>query len=122
MAVGGTSAVNWVSATHQPSLNTRLRDLLVQGWNGGSGMATIFAGFGIAPALAGAFGACVFLIAKFGILRRKNSAKWAVFSGPFWFFTAVAVCFNLSVQLCTVSYVLVADLNHGHCIQGISSA
>ena len=61
------------------------------GWNGGSGLATIFAGFGIAPSIAAGFGIIIFCIAKFGVLKRKDSAKWALYSGPAWFFVAITV-------------------------------
>ncbi|GAA5939609.1 Pho89p [Sporobolomyces koalae] len=61
------------------------------GWNGGKGLATIFAGFGIAPAISAGFGAALYLIAKYGVLVRKNPVPWALASGPFFFFLATAV-------------------------------
>ncbi|GAA5990591.1 hypothetical protein JCM10908_003144 [Rhodotorula pacifica] len=72
VALGGADAVQW-------------------GWNGGKGLATIFAGFGIAPALAGAFGAIVYLLVKFLVLARRNPFPYALASGPLVFFTAAAV-------------------------------
>lgn len=72
VALGGTDSVKW-------------------GWEGGKGVATIFAGFGIAPAISAGFGATLYLIVKFGVLIRKNPAPWALASGPFFFFLASAV-------------------------------
>ncbi|KAK4056307.1 hypothetical protein OIO90_002751 [Microbotryomycetes sp. JL221] len=72
VAVGGVDQVNW-------------------GWNGGKGLATIFAGFGIAPALAGGFGAVCYLLVKFGVLRRKNPLPYALATGPIVFFIVSAV-------------------------------
>lgn len=73
VAIGGADAVTW-------------------GWNGGKGLATIFAGFGIAPALAAGFGAVCYLFVKFGVLCRRNPLPWALASGPVVFFTVAAVC------------------------------
>ncbi|GAA5836496.1 hypothetical protein JCM11251_007093 [Rhodosporidiobolus azoricus] len=72
VATGGANSVNW-------------------GWNGGKGLATIFAGFGIAPAIAGGFGAVLYLLVKFVVLARKNPVPWALAAGPFVFFLASAV-------------------------------
>ncbi|GAA6007815.1 hypothetical protein JCM11491_003974 [Sporobolomyces phaffii] len=72
VALGGVDSVQW-------------------GWNNGKGLATIFAGFGIAPAMSAGFGAAIYLIAKYGVLVRKNPTPWALASGPFFFFLAAAV-------------------------------
>ncbi|KAK4049417.1 hypothetical protein OIV83_004150 [Microbotryomycetes sp. JL201] len=72
VAVGGSDAVNW-------------------GWNNGKGLATIFAGFGIAPAIAAGFAAVAYLMVKFGVLMRKNPLPYALASGPLVFFTVVCV-------------------------------
>ncbi|GAA5954705.1 hypothetical protein JCM8115_004665 [Rhodotorula mucilaginosa] len=72
VALGGADAVQW-------------------GWNGGKGLATIFAGFGIAPAMAGGFAAVVYLLVKFLVLARRNPFPYALASGPLVFFTAAAV-------------------------------
>jgi sodium-dependent phosphate transporter len=45
------------------------------GWNGGKGLATIFAGFGIAPAVSAGFASAIYLITKFAVLDRKNSVR-----------------------------------------------
>merc|ERR1712225_124573 len=72
VAVGGADSVNW-------------------GWNGGKGLATIFAGFLIAPAISAGFGAVLFLFVKFGVLRRKNPFPYALACGPLVFFLTAAV-------------------------------
>lgn len=56
VAAGGPSGVQW-------------------GWNGGKGLATIFAGFGIAPAISAAFGSVIYLITKYSVLERKESLR-----------------------------------------------
>jgi len=72
VATGGWNAPNW-------------------GWNDGKGLATIWAGMGIAPAIAGGFGAIVYLITKYAVLDRKDSIKKALIMSPVYFFTVVAV-------------------------------
>lgn len=73
VAIGGGDAVNW-------------------GWNGGKGLATIFAGFVIAPSLAAGFAAVCYLLVKYGVLARRNPLPYAIASGPLVFFTVAAVC------------------------------
>ncbi|KAK7688824.1 hypothetical protein QCA50_007513 [Cerrena zonata] len=72
VALGGIDAPNW-------------------GWNGGKGIATIFAGFGIAPAISAAFGAIVYLLIKYVVLVRDNPTRWGLYTAPFFFFTLTAV-------------------------------
>lgn len=48
----------------------------------------IFAGFGIAPSIAGGFGAVIYLLVKFGVLARRNPFPYALATGPIVFFTA----------------------------------
>mgnify|MGYP002477612955 CR=1 FL=1 len=96
VAVGGADAVNW-------------------GWNGGKGLATIFAGFLIAPGISAGFGAVLYLMVKFGVLvrprplsgrtrratradlpeprlqARKNPFPYALACGPLVFFLTSAV-------------------------------
>lgn len=67
IALAGPSAPNW-------------------GWNGGSGLATIFAGFGIAPAISGVVASIVYLIVKFAVLTRKDSFRAGLIVAPFFFF------------------------------------
>lgn len=63
VAVGGKDAVQW-------------------GWNGGKGLATIFAGFLIAPGISAGFGAILFLLAKYCVLTRKDSIRAVFIAGP----------------------------------------
>lgn len=72
VAVAGANSVQW-------------------GWNDGKGLGAIFAGLGLAPALAGAFAAVLYLLVKFVVLVRKDPVRWAIYTGPFFFFTAAAV-------------------------------
>ncbi|TXT04866.1 hypothetical protein VHUM_03949 [Vanrija humicola] len=72
VAVSGPSGVQW-------------------GWNGGKGLATIFAGMGIAPAISAGFGAVIYLITKYAVLVRKDSVKKAMLLSPIYFFTVFAV-------------------------------
>ncbi|KAM0456700.1 hypothetical protein ACHAPV_004981 [Trichoderma viride] len=62
------------------------------GWNNGKGLGAIFAGLGMAPAIAGGFGASIFLLIKFTVHVRKNPAKWAVYTSPFFFLVAGTIC------------------------------
>lgn len=62
------------------------------GWNKGSGLGAIFAGLGMAPAIAGCFGAIIFSLIKFVVHVRRNPVKWAVFTAPFWFLVAATIC------------------------------
>jgi sodium-dependent phosphate transporter len=54
-------------------------------------VATIFAGFGIAPAIAAGFASTVYLITKFIVLVRNNPVKWGLIVSPVYFFTVAAV-------------------------------
>lgn len=62
------------------------------GWNNGKGLGAIFAGLGIAPAISAGFAAALYLLIKFVVLMRKDPVRWSIFTGPFFFFTAAAVC------------------------------
>ncbi|GMK58263.1 hypothetical protein CspeluHIS016_0502950 [Cutaneotrichosporon spelunceum] len=72
VALGGPGVVQW-------------------GWNGGKGLGTIFAGFGIAPSIAAGFGAIVYLVTKYAVLVRKNPIRNALYVSPIYFFTVTAV-------------------------------
>lgn len=61
------------------------------GWNDGKGIATIFAGFAIAPAISAGFGATVYLITKYAVLTRKNPLKAGLYVSPIYFFTVAAI-------------------------------
>ncbi|PTB35533.1 uncharacterized protein TrAFT101_009426 [Trichoderma asperellum] len=62
------------------------------GWNNGKGLGAIFAGLGMAPAIAGGFAASIFLLIKFVVHVRKSPAKWAVYTSPFFFLIAGTIC------------------------------
>ncbi|KAF2756636.1 phosphate transporter [Pseudovirgaria hyperparasitica] len=66
------------------------------GWNDGKGLGAIFAGLGMAPAIAAGFGATIFMLIKLVVHLRKNPVPWAVFTSPFFFLIAGTVC-TLSV-------------------------
>ncbi|KAJ2926674.1 hypothetical protein H1R20_g10430, partial [Candolleomyces eurysporus] len=72
IATGGWSAPQW-------------------GWNGGKGLATIFAGFGIAPGIAGGFGIVIYSLIKYGVLVRDDPTKWGLYTAPLIFFLVGAV-------------------------------
>lgn len=55
------------------------------------GLGAIFAGLGLAPAIAAGFAAAVYMLVKVVVLMRKNPVRWAIFCGPFFFFVVVAV-------------------------------
>ncbi|KAJ8519669.1 hypothetical protein ONZ45_g3389 [Pleurotus djamor] len=72
VAIGGGDAVNW-------------------GWNDGKGLATIFAGFIIAPGISAGFAAVVFMLTKYGVLLRQNPLRAGFISAPIFFFTVTAI-------------------------------
>lgn len=57
-------------------------DGVIWGWDG---VAQIFAAWVIAPGIAGCFGAIIFLITKYGVLKRKNSFRAGLYSIPIYF-------------------------------------
>ena len=87
-----TIATKWgmpVSTTHSTmggvigmAIATVGGENLDWGWNG---ISQVFAAWAIAPALAGAFGAIIFSITKYGVMKRKNPVKAALVSVPFYF-------------------------------------
>lgn len=62
------------------------------GWNNGSGLGAIFAGLGMAPAIAAAFSAIIFMLIKVTVHMRKNPVPWAVWTSPFFFLIAGTIC------------------------------
>jgi sodium-dependent phosphate transporter len=62
------------------------------GWNGGQGLGAIFAGLGMAPAIAACFGAIIFMLIKLVVHMRKNPIPWAIWTAPFFFLVAATVC------------------------------
>lgn len=63
IATLGTGGVNW-------------------GW---SGVSQVFAAWAIAPACAGGFGAIIFLVTKYGVMKRSNPVKAALITVPIYF-------------------------------------
>ncbi|EAU83382.1 sodium:inorganic phosphate symporter [Coprinopsis cinerea okayama7 len=61
------------------------------GWNKGKGIAAIFSGLVIAPALAGGFGIVLFCFVKFAVLLRSNPTRWGLITAPLIFFLVGAV-------------------------------
>ncbi|KAK8846892.1 hypothetical protein IAR55_005982 [Kwoniella newhampshirensis] len=62
------------------------------GWNNGKGLGAIFAGLGMAPAIAAGFGAAIFMLIKVTVHMRRNPVKWAVYTSPFFFLIAGTIC------------------------------
>lgn len=50
------------------------------------GVSQVFAAWGIAPGISGVFGAIIFLITKYGVMRRNNPVKKAFIMVPIYFF------------------------------------
>jgi PiT family inorganic phosphate transporter/sodium-dependent phosphate transporter len=61
------------------------------------GVSQVFAAWGIAPGIAGGFGAIVFLITKYGVMRRNNPVYKAFIMVPIYFFVT---SFLLSLLIC----------------------
>ncbi|PPR06919.1 hypothetical protein CVT24_011001 [Panaeolus cyanescens] len=72
IATGGFDAPNW-------------------GWNNGKGLATIFAGFGIAPGISGGFAIVLYMFIKYAVLLRDNPTRWGLLTAPVIFFLVGAV-------------------------------
>jgi sodium-dependent phosphate transporter len=62
------------------------------GWNHGKGLGAIFAGLGMAPAIAAGFGATIFMLIKLVVHMRKNPIPWAIYTSPFFFLIAGTIC------------------------------
>jgi sodium-dependent phosphate transporter len=41
------------------------------------GVSSVFAAWGIAPGISGCFAAIIFMITKYGVMRRSNPVKWS---------------------------------------------
>lgn len=64
------------------------------GWKG---VSQVFAAWAIAPCIAGCFGAILFLITKYGVLKRKNPLRAGFILIPFFFFITSGVLTMLVV-------------------------
>ena len=78
------------------------------GWKG---VAQVFAAWGIAPGIAGAFSAIIYLIIKYGILERENSTRLALYAGvgvspPSHCNTCLTSCFDQPVWFFVTSAIL----------------
>ncbi|KAH6899345.1 sodium:inorganic phosphate symporter [Coprinopsis sp. MPI-PUGE-AT-0042] len=61
------------------------------GWNNAKGLAAVFSGLVIAPALAAAIASVLYLFVKFGVMKRANSARWGLITAPIFFFLVGSV-------------------------------
>jgi sodium-dependent phosphate transporter len=52
------------------------------GWKG---VSQVFAAWVVAPAIAGGFGAIIFLITKYGVMKRKDSLRAGLWMIPLYF-------------------------------------
>lgn len=84
-----------VSTTHSIMggvIGVGIASIGAQGVNWGwDGVSQVFAAWVIAPGLAGAFGAIIFLITKYGVMLQSNPVKNAFISAPFYFFLTSAL-------------------------------
>lgn len=55
------------------------------------GVSQVFAAWGIAPGISAGFASVIFLITKYGVMRRKNPVQKAFFTVPFYFFVTSAM-------------------------------
>ncbi|TIC13758.1 phosphate transporter [Wallemia mellicola] len=96
IASGGAQSVNWK-------------------WDG---VGQVFASWGIAPAISGGFAAIIFLITKYGILKRKNSATLAFIAAPIYFFVVAAIL-TMAILWKGASTVKVDELSTGTLVGSI---
>jgi sodium-dependent phosphate transporter len=61
------------------------------------GVSQVFAAWGIAPGISGGFAAIIFLITKYGVMRRKNPVFKAFVMVPVYFFVT---SFLLTLLIC----------------------
>ncbi|KAF2455446.1 putative phosphate transporter [Lineolata rhizophorae] len=64
------------------------------GWDG---VSQVFAAWAIAPCIAGAFGAIIFSLTKYGVMERKNPVRQAFYMIPGYFFLAAGLLAMLIV-------------------------
>ncbi|KAF2021346.1 putative sodium/phosphate symporter [Aaosphaeria arxii CBS 175.79] len=87
-----SSTYSLVSAVAGVGVATAGASKVQWGWNGGQGLGAIFAGLGMAPAIAAGFGATIFMLIKTVVHMRQNPVPWAVYSSPLWFLIAATIC------------------------------
>lgn len=83
-----SSTYSLISAVAGVGVATAGASQVQWGWNKGSGLGAIFAGLGMAPAIAAGFGASIFMLIKLIVHIRKNPVPWAVYTSPFFFLIA----------------------------------
>ncbi|EHK97683.1 putative Phosphate-repressible phosphate permease [Glarea lozoyensis 74030] len=82
MEFAGAVGVGIIGAVIGVGIATLGTDGVNWGWNG---VAQIFATWGIAPGIAGCFASIIFMITKYGVLKRKNPLRAAFIMVPFYF-------------------------------------
>jgi len=87
-----SSTYSLISAVAGVGVATAGASQVQWGWNDGGGLGAIFAGLGMAPVIAGCFGAIIFSLIKIIVHKRANPLPWAVWTSPFWFLVAATIC------------------------------
>ncbi|KAF2788344.1 putative sodium/phosphate symporter [Melanomma pulvis-pyrius CBS 109.77] len=87
-----SSTYSLISAVAGVGVATVGADKVQWGWNNGKGLGAIFAGLGMAPAIAAGFGATIFMTIKVVVHLRQNPVPWAVYTSPLWFLIAGTIC------------------------------
>jgi sodium-dependent phosphate transporter len=91
-----SSTYSLISAVAGVGVATAGASKVQWGWNNGKGLGAIFAGLGMAPAIAAGFGATIFMLIKVTVHMRRNPVPWAVYTSPFFFLIAGTIC-SLSI-------------------------
>ncbi|KAF1995234.1 phosphate-repressible phosphate permease-like protein [Amniculicola lignicola CBS 123094] len=94
------------------------KDGINWGWDG---VSQVFAAWAIAPGIAGAFGAIIFSITKFGVMRRSNPAKKALIAVPVYFFITSALLALLIVWKGGSTKIKVTNAQTGGIIIGVGA-
>ncbi|KAF1986501.1 putative phosphate-repressible Na+/phosphate cotransporter Pho89 [Aulographum hederae CBS 113979] len=89
------------------------------GW---SGVSQVFAAWAIAPGIAGAFASIIFLITKFGVMKRSNPVRNAFFTVPVYFFLTSALLTMLIVWKGASSKVTLNNAEIAGVIVGVGAA
>jgi hypothetical protein len=84
-------------------------------------MAAIWGGLVIAPAMAAGFGAICYLLVKYIVLKREDSTRWGLITGPFWFFLVACVLTMSISEFIRVKSVVMTDLVASS-LQGLAPA
>ncbi|KAJ5084994.1 hypothetical protein N7532_009765 [Penicillium argentinense] len=87
-----SSTYSLISAVAGVGVATAGASQVQWGWHEGGGLGAIFAGLGMAPVIAGCFGAIIFSLIKVIVHIRANPLPWAVWTSPFWFLVATTIC------------------------------